>query len=158
MKLTLFSPWTHQKYIWKKIHVEQFSLKTADWQKNSCITKAERKSRIESGRKGREVLSLGPMPQGEDSRRKRRLPRQSSSWGMGSLSYILGGPILGSSTGDMSPFGRLEGLWHKQIGYGKPGLHLGEGCIPEAGQRVQMETIQVVDGFPVTPGTHPSMS
>lgn len=118
------------------------------WKKESHRIRQERKRSAQ----------FGTYAPGRGLRRKRRLPRQSSSWGMGSLSYILSGPILGSSTGDMSPFGRLEGLWHKQIGYGKPGLHLGEGCIPEAGQRVQMETTQVVDGFPVTPGTHPSMS
>ena len=44
------------------LHVEQFSLKTGNWQKDSLINKAISKIRIESGRKIREAtVGLGPV-------------------------------------------------------------------------------------------------
>lgn len=41
-----------------------------NWQKNSCTTKTVRKMRLESDKKGREPMKLGPVPLGGDSEEK----------------------------------------------------------------------------------------
>lgn len=48
---------------------EQFSLKTGEWQKDSCTTKALTMC-TDSGMKGRETIRLGPVPLEGDTEEK----------------------------------------------------------------------------------------
>ena len=86
------------------LHVEQLSLKTNwNWQKDSCTTKAVRKIHLELGRKGREVIRLGP-PRGFGIGGGFYTGRELSKEVSG-LSHVLGTPTLGSDTGKTSPLG-----------------------------------------------------
>ena len=66
---------THQNniYMWSNSHWKQ----TADWQKDSCTTKAVKKDRHRVGRKGGEVIRLRPA-----SRGGRLHGLRDPSWGM----------------------------------------------------------------------------
>lgn len=47
-----------------------------DWQKDSYTTKAVRKIHTKLSRKGREVITSGPVPLGEDGEEKEDLPKK----------------------------------------------------------------------------------
>lgn len=55
-----------------KIHLlaEQFSLKTGDWQKDSCTNKVLREIHMESGRKEGKMIRLGSASRGGSSEKK----------------------------------------------------------------------------------------
>ena len=75
---------------------------TGDWQKDACTTKAVRKIHTELGGKGREEIRLGPVSLGGDLEVKGDYMDRQPPWGMSSLSYILGTPVL-SNTGKTTP-------------------------------------------------------
>lgn len=52
------------------LQVEQFSLKTGDWQKDSCINEVVREIHMGSGRKERKMIRLGSASQGGSSEKK----------------------------------------------------------------------------------------
>ena len=64
---------------------------------------------MEPGRKGREVIRLGPVPQRGDSEEKGEYMGRDQPWGVSSLNHILRAPVLGLDTGETSPFGWLDG-------------------------------------------------
>ena len=63
---------------------------TGDCQKESCTTKAERKTHMELGRKRRDEVRLGFMPQGEDSEEQGDYTGRDPSWEVSSLRQTLG--------------------------------------------------------------------
>ena len=71
---------------------------TGDCQKESCTTKAERKTHLELGRNGRDEVRLGFMPQGEDSEEQGDYTGRDPSWEVSSLRQTLGVLILVSNT------------------------------------------------------------
>lgn len=76
------------------------------------------------GRKGREVIRLGPVPWEGNSEEKGSYMGRNPPWVVSGLSHILGTPTLGSYKGKTSPLGWTEGWWDCQEGYRKSGLHL----------------------------------
>ena len=59
---------------------------------------------MESGRKGRETISSGPMPLGGDSGKKGHYMDRDPPWGLSSSSHIWGAPALESYIGNIGPF------------------------------------------------------
>lgn len=60
---------------------------------------------MESGRKGRETISSGPLPLGGDSGEKGHYADRDPPWGLSGLSHIWGAPALESYIGTIGPFG-----------------------------------------------------
>ena len=52
------------------LHVEQFSLKTGNWQKDSCTNEVLREIHMESGRKEGRMIRLGSASRGGSSEKK----------------------------------------------------------------------------------------
>lgn len=65
---------------------------------DSCATKAVRKIYVESGRKGREQIRLGPEPLGRNSEYKGDYMGGYPLRGKSESSHILGNPVLGFDT------------------------------------------------------------
>lgn len=60
---------------------------------------------MESGRKGRKVIRLGPVPLGRDSEEKGEKNRQTLPWGVRGDSHIMDSTFLGFYSWEMSPLG-----------------------------------------------------
>ena len=78
------------------LHVEPLSLKTS-WRVE------ERKSHVESGRKGREVIGLGLVPLGRNLEEPGITQARRSSLGSEQLGPHIGHPCPGSDTEEMTP-------------------------------------------------------
>ena len=91
-------------YMWNNSHWKL----TGDWQKDSCTTKVVRKIHTKLSRKGREAISLGPVPLGVDSKEKGDYRGRDPPWGVSG-----GCPSLGVQQKEDKPpwlFGGLLGL------------------------------------------------
>lgn len=84
---------------------------TGNWKKDSYTTKAVRKTHMELGRNGREVIGLGPVPLRGNSVEKEDHMGKDPPWGVSCSSRILGTPVLRSKTGKMSLLGWSENCW-----------------------------------------------
>lgn len=73
---------------------------------------------MESCKKGREVIGLGPVPLEGDSEEKRDFTGRDLSWGVSSSSHMLGVPAQGSGTGKLSFFAgwRAGGPHRRPVG------------------------------------------
>ena len=60
---------------------------------------------MESCRKRRETIRLGPVTLGRDSKEKRDHKGRHPPWGVSNLHHILGSPGLGSDKGQNCPLG-----------------------------------------------------
>lgn len=106
--------WTHQKYIYmqRKSHRKW----TADWWKDSSITKAIKKIHIELGRKGVDVIKFGTCAPRRRHRRRGYHRLRELPWGVRGLNNMLGTPALRSDRGKMNPYSWFENLWDLQRG------------------------------------------
>ena len=73
---------------------------------------------MESCKKGREVIRLGPVPLEGDLAEKRDFTGGDLSWGASSSSHMLGVPAQGSGTGKLSSFAgwRAGGHHRRAVG------------------------------------------
>ena len=101
------------------LHEDQFLLKTI-WWRDSCTTKAVRKTHIWSAWKEGKSIRLGCLPL-RGLRRKGEYVGRHQPWGVTGLSWGWDAPILRSYPEKTNPW---EDCWDQQRGCGKLGLHL----------------------------------
>ena len=124
-KQDLELPYPHKCIKKTYVHVEEFSLKTGDWLKDSHTMKTLWNMQTESGREGRGVIRSEPLPLGGNSGVKGSMPGWWPALGRGRLEVHIECPPpgfwqrgkgpLGLHGGPVGPTGELWNAWTSPV-------------------------------------------